>query len=244
MAPATVRIGSSGWQYRHWRGRFYPRDLPADRWLEHYAATFDTVELNNSFYRLPEADAFASWARRVPDGFLFAVKASRYLTHLKHLREPREPLGRLWSRAERLGDRLGPMLYQLPTRWRWDGERLGQFVQALPRGRRQAIEFRDASWYRPAIFALLEEGGVALCLHDMSGSATRPEPTGPFVYVRFHGASGRYRGGYSGQKLSGWADRMAEWAAEGLPVFAYFNNDAGAHAVRDAQRLREMVARR
>ena len=244
MARATVRIGCSGWQYRHWRGRFYPSDLPIDRWLEHYAATFDTVELNNSFYRLPEADAFASWARRVPDGFLFAVKASRYLTHLKRLREPRELLDRLWSRAERLGDHLGPMLYQLPTRWRWNGDRLGQFVAALPPGRRQAIEFRDASWYRPDLFALLDDGGVALCLHDMPGSATRPEPIGPFVYIRFHGATGKYRGGYSGQKLSAWADRMAEWADAGLPIFAYFNNDAGAHAVTDAQRLREMVARR
>ncbi|HEX6473837.1 MAG TPA: DUF72 domain-containing protein, partial [Candidatus Limnocylindria bacterium] len=147
MARATVRIGCSGWQYRHWRGRFYPRGVPTDRWLEHYAAIFDTVELNNSFYRLPQADTFAAWARRTPDGFLFAVKASRYLTHLKRLRDPREPLDRLWSRAERLGDRLGPMLYQLPPRWHRDLDRLERFSAALPSRRRQAIEFRDPSWY-------------------------------------------------------------------------------------------------
>jgi uncharacterized protein YecE (DUF72 family) len=240
----TIRIGCSGWQYSHWRGRFYPADLPNERWLEHYAATFETVELNNSFYRLPEADTFAAWGRRAPDGFLFAVKASRYLTHLKRLREPREPLNRLWSRAERLGEHLGPMLYQLPPRWRPDLDRLGQFVAALPAGRRQAIEFRDASWYRPEVLAILEDGNVALCFHDMHGSATRPEPLGPFVYVRFHGAIGKYRGGYSAQKLSAWATRMVDWADAGRPVFAYFNNDAGANAVRDAARLRDMIARR
>jgi uncharacterized protein YecE (DUF72 family) len=244
MARATVRIGCSGWQYRHWRGRFYPLDLPADRWLEHYAAAFDTVELNNSFYRLPEPEAFGAWRRRTPDGFLFAVKASRYLTHLKRLREPREPLDRLWSRAERLGDRLGPMLYQLPPRWHLDVSRLEQFAAALPSRRRQAIEFRDPSWYGREILALLDEHRVALCLHDMPGSATRPEPIGPFVYVRFHGATGKYRGGYSSQMLSAWATRMVDWANAGCPVYAYFNNDAGAHAVRDALRLREMVARR
>ena len=244
MARETIRIGCSGWQYRHWRGRFYPRELPTDRWLEHYAGTFDTVEPNNSFYRLPDSNAFASWARRVPEDFVFAVKASRYLTHLKRLREPHEPLNRLWTRAERLGDHLGPMLYQLPTRWNLDAERLEQFLAALPPRRRQAIEFRDRSWYRPDIMGVLDQVGVALCLHDMPGSATRPEPVGPFVYVRFHGATGKYRGGYSSQMLSAWAGRMVGWADEGRPVFAYFNNDAAAHAVRDAERLREMVARR
>ena len=244
MAGAPIRIGCSGWQYRHWRGRFYPANLPVDRWLEHYATTFDTVELNNSFYRLPEANAFAAWRRRVPDDFVFAVKASRYLTHLKRLREPREPLDRLWSRAERLGDRLGPMLYQLPPHWHADVERLTGFVAALPPRRLQAVEFREASWYRPDIFALLDGSDVALCLHDMRGSTPRPDPIGPFVYVRFHGATGRYRGCYSAQKLSAWATRIVAWAEEGRPVFAYFNNDAGACAVRDADRLREMTDRR
>jgi len=244
MARAAIRIGCSGWQYRHWRGRFYPHDLPVERWLEHYAAAFDTVELNSSFYRLPEADDFASWARRVPDRFIFAVKASRYLTHLKRLRDPRDPLDRLWSRVVRLGGHLGPMLYQLPPRWHRDVDRLEAFVAALPPRQRQAIEFRDASWYGSEVFRLLAKGGVALCLHDMPGSATRPDPVGPFVYVRFHGASGKYRGGYSAQMLSAWASRMAEWADAGSPVFGYFNNDAAAQAVRDAARLREMVERR
>jgi uncharacterized protein YecE (DUF72 family) len=244
MAPAEIRIGCSGWQYRHWRGRFYPRDLPQDRWLEHYAQTFDTVELNNTFYRLPEADAFAAWSRRVPAGFLFAVKASRYLTHLKRLREPREPLHRLWSRGQHLGDRLGPMLYQLPTGWRADRNRLAAFLAAVPARHRQAVEFRDRSWYAAEVLALLEGAKVAMCLHDMPGSASEPNPIGPFVYVRFHGSTGRYQGSYSGQRLSAWADRLVEWADASRPAYAYFNNDVAGHAVGDAQRLREMVARR
>jgi uncharacterized protein YecE (DUF72 family) len=244
MARAEIRIGCSGWQYRHWRGRFYPRDLPVERWLEHYAQSFDTVELNNSFYRLPEADAFASWRRRVPPGFLFAVKASRYLTHLKRLREPREPLERLWSRARRLDDRLGPMLYQLPPRWHLDVDRLSAFLDVVPRRRPQAIEFRDRSWYADEALRLLAKGPVALCLHDMPGSASPRQPVGSLAYVRFHGPTGRYAGAYSPQFLAAWADRLVGWAGEARPVYAYFNNDVGGHAVTDASRLREMVARR
>jgi uncharacterized protein YecE (DUF72 family) len=240
---ATVRIGTSGWEYKHWAGRFYPRDLARDRWLEHYAAEFDTVELNNSFYRLPEADQFGEWARRVSADFRFAVKASRYLTHLKRLRDPKEPLDRFWSRARRLDRRLGPVLYQLPPRWTPDHDRLAAFLGEVPR-RAQAIEFRDRRWYGDDTFGLLERADVALCLHDMAGSATEPRRIGPLVYVRFHGSGARYGGSYSSQRLSAWADRMAAWAGEGLPVWAYFNNDAAAHAVRDADRLRSFVGRR
>jgi uncharacterized protein YecE (DUF72 family) len=244
MASAQIRIGCSGWQYRHWRGRFYPRELAVDRWLEHYATTFDTVELNNSFYRLPEADAFAAWASRVPAGFLFAVKASRYLTHLKRLREPREPLDRLWTRAERLGRHLGPMLYQLPPRWHLDLDRLSAFLDEVPRRRRQAIEFRDRTWYAEAALRRIEHSPVGLCLHDMPGSASPRQPIGRLVYVRFHGPTGRYHGAYSLQHLAAWADRLVEWADGGRRVFVYFNNDVGGHAVTDAARLRELVARR
>ena len=241
---SRVRVGTSGWEYRHWAGSFYPADLPRDRWLEFYAERFDTVELNNSFYRLPEAETFAGWRRRVPDGFSFAVKASRYLTHIRRLIEPAEPLERLWSRARHLGDRLGPVLYQLPPRWRPNHERLTAFLNAIPRGEPQAIEVRDRRWYGSRLNAELEEAGVALCLHDMAGSAPRPEPVGPFVYVRFHGSGARYGGRYSSQRLTAWAARMTEWSADGCAVWAYFNNDVGGHAVRDADRLRTMLARR
>lgn len=236
-----MRIGTSGWEYDHWRGSFYPADLPKDRWLEHYAARFDTVELNGSFYRLPSAATFASWARRVPAGFRMAVKASRYLTHVRRLNQPGEPLDRLWTRAGRLGPHLGPMLYQLPPRWLPNLERLAAFLAAVPRGRDQAIEFRDRRWYRPDVLALLEEHGIALCLHDMAGSATDATPVGPFVYVRFHGAGERYGGRYPDSAVEAWADRIVGWQAEGRAVWAYFNNDVGGHAVRDAERLRAAV---
>jgi uncharacterized protein YecE (DUF72 family) len=240
MAP-RIRIGCSGWEYAHWRGDFYPADLPRHAWLDRYADLFDTVELNNSFYRLPSADAFATWAQRVPDGFAMAVKASRYLTHLKRLRDPEEPVERLWTRALRLGDHLGPMLYQLPPRWARNPDRLATFLAALPRNRDQAIEFRDPSWYAPEIYDLLTEHGIALCLHDMAGSATQREPIGPFVYVRFHGSGARYGGRYPSRTLERWADDLARWAAEGRPAWVYFNNDAGGHAPRDAVRLRDLT---
>ena len=242
MARAQIRIGCSGWQYQHWRGRFYPHDLPQERWLEFYAQRFDTVELNASFYRLPAAATFAGWARRLPPSFLMAVKASRYLTHVKRLREPGEPLERLWSHAARLGPYLGPVLYQLPPRCHRDEARFTAFLDAVPHGRTQAVEFRDASWYDESILAILRRSGVALCLHDMTGSATIPRPVGPVAYVRFHGAGRRYGGGYAPELLELWAGRLAEWSAAGLPCFAYFNNDLDGHAVRDADRLRTLVA--
>ena len=236
-------IGTSGFEYAHWRDDFYA-GVSRSRWLEHYAEEFDTVELNATFYRLPAADAFDRWARRVPDTFRFAVKASRYLTHMKRLREPEEPIDRLWTRAARLRERFGPVLYQLPPRWKPNVDRLDAFLRAIPSAHPQAVEIRDERWYRPDVTNLLRRAGVALCLHDMPGSATDSEPVGGFVYLRFHGAGERYGGRYPSQRLSAWAARIAEWVGAGLPVWVYFNNDIGGHAVRDAARLREMVARR
>ena len=239
---AQIRIGTSGWEYPHWVGDFYPRDLPRERRLEFYAERFDTVELNNSFYRLPDGDVFERWSGRVPDRFTFAVKASRYLTHVRRLREPAEPIERLWTRARRLGRRLGPVLYQLPPRWRPNRERLAAFLAAIPTGHPQAIEFRDRRWYGPWLTEMLDGADVGLCVHDMPGSAPKPEPIGRTVYVRFHGAGERYGGTYSPQLLGAWARRVHEWSQD-RPVWAYFNNDIGGHAVRDAERLRSYVAR-
>lgn len=236
-----IRIGCSGWQYRHWRGDFYPAELPTADWLEFYARKFDTVELNNSFYRLPSADAFAAWGRRVPAGFCFAVKASRYLTHLRKLREPAEPLSLLWTRATRLGPHLGPMLYQLPPHWKRNLDRLSAFLDTAPKGRAQAIEFRDASWYDPAVYDLLRAHHAALCLHDMPGSASPTEPVGPFVYLRMHGSGARYGGRYPDDALRTWAERLHGWSEDGRGCWVYFNNDIGGHAPRDAVRLRKML---
>ena len=242
MSPrGQARIGCSGWQYKHWRGTFYPADLPQSRWFEHYASIFDTVEINNSFYRLPERGTFASWAARAPMRFEFAVKASRFLTHMKKLKDPEEPIDRLFSRMRGLGRRLGPVLYQLPPGWKADIERFRDFLQALPRSARHVVEFREPSWYGREIRELMERYRVALCLHDMPGSATGHERVGPFVYVRFHGAIGKYGGSYSDDRLRRWADWLNVQRAAGWDVYAYFNNDVGGHAPRNALTLRRMM---
>ncbi len=238
-----VRIGCSGWQYRHWKGAFYPADLPQGRWLEYYASRFDTVEVNNSFYNLPDASIFAAWKHRVPPDFRYAVKGSRFLTHMKKLKDPEEPLERLFSRATKLGRKLGPMLYQLPPRWKADLDRLRTFLAALPRRRRHVIEFRDSSWYTRDVFDLLQRHRVALCLHDMPGSATGRLQIGPFVYVRFHGTDGSYgaHGEYRDATLLEWAEWLATQHHDGRDAYVYFNNDIHAHAPRDADRLRAFL---
>lgn len=235
------RIGCSGWQYKHWRGDFYPADIPSTRWFEYYAARFDTVEINNTFYRLPEAGTFARWAERAPSRFLFAIKASRFLTHMKKLKDPDEPVSRLFERMRPLGRHLGPVLYQLPPGWKLDSGRLEHFLQALPKGIRHVMEFREPSWYADSVSALLERHGVARCLHDMKGSATGMERVGPFVYVRFHGASGTYSGTYPPERLRRWAEWLSEQRRAGCAIYAYFNNDVGGHAPRDAVTLRRFL---
>ena len=241
MGRGRARIGCSGWEYKHWRGNFYPADLPRTRWFEHYASTFDTVEINNSFYRLPERATFAAWRRRAPAGFEFAVKASRFLTHMKKLKDPEEPIDRLFTRMRALGRHLGPVLYQLPPGWKVNVDRFRHFVHVLPRRVRHVVEFRDPSWYDRQICDLIEERGMTLCLHDMPGSATARRPVGPFVYVRFHGATSKYGGGYPDERLRDWANWLNARRDEGCDVYAYFNNDVGGHAPRDAMTLRRAL---
>jgi uncharacterized protein YecE (DUF72 family) len=241
MARGRARVGCSGWQYKHWRSSFYPADLPLARWFEYYAEKFDTVEINNTFYRLPERATFASWTRRAPAGFEFAVKASRFLTHMKKLKDPEEPLDRLFTRMRPLGSHLGPVLYQLPPGWKADVPRFKHFLSALPRPVRHVVEFRDPSWYDDEVLTLMEQHHVSLCLHDMAGSATGRHQIGPFVYVRFHGATAKYGGSYTEDRLRGWADWLNIQRAAGRDVYAYFNNDIGGHAPRDAATLRRLL---
>jgi uncharacterized protein YecE (DUF72 family) len=234
-------VGCSGWEYQHWRGDFYPAGLPRTRWFEHYASVFDTVEINNTFYRLPEESTFAAWAARAPAGFTYAVKASRFLTHMKKLKDPEEPLDRLFSRMRPLGRHRGPVLYQLPPGWKLDRGRLERFLQVLPKRIRHVLEFRDSSWYDDNVLELLERCGVSLCLHDMPGSATGQQRVGPIVYVRYHGASGQYSGEYSQERLESWAAWLQTARAAGADVYAYFNNDVGGHAPRNAIMLRRLM---
>lgn len=241
MNPTAARVGCSGWLYKHWRSTFYPTELPVSRWFEYYTSQFDTVEINNTFYCLPEASTFGAWRKRAPPGFLYAVKASRFLTHMKKLKEPVEPLHRLLSRARRLQRTFGPVLYQLPPRWKVNLERLTTFVRALPKRRQHVIEFRDPSWYCDDVFTLLDRAGVTLCLHDMAGSRTGKMLIGPLVYVRFHGPH-KYSGRYEDRVLDDWAEWLAMQGRHGRQVFAYFNNDEGGQAPHDAIRLRSAIA--
>jgi len=233
-----AHIGTSGWQYADWRGRFYPEDVPQREWLEYYAGRFETVEVNNSFYRLPERDTFRAWRDRTPEGFIVTVKASRFITHLKRLKDPEEPVELLWERATGLGDRLGPVLFQLPPRFPVDVPRLKELVAVLPERLRAAFEFRDPSWYTRDVFDLIDGRGAALVWpHRPRDRMTLPA-LGGWVYVRFH--QGSMRGpDYRRDTLRRWASRIA--AADADEAFVYFNNDQGGAAIRDARTMRELL---
>lgn len=235
-------IGTSGWVYRHWMGVFYPPRLPGNQQLSFYARHFSTVEVNFSFYRLPERSVFESWRAQTPDGFLFAVKGSRYLTHLKKLRDPDEPLSRLMERARGLEEKLGPILFQFPPTWPLDAERLRQFLQALRpyTPQRYAFEFRHQSWLAPQVYELLAQAGAALCLPVHPQVPLDLRLTAPWTYVRMHG--GQWSVGYSDDELAAWAGRIRSFQEKGADVYVYFNNDPEGHAVRDAQRLRQLLA--
>jgi uncharacterized protein YecE (DUF72 family) len=241
-------IGTSGYVYPHWRGRFYPPGLAARHWLSFYTRHFDTVELNNPFYRLPSRAAFQGWRDSVDADFVFAVKASRYLTHLKRLKAARAPLDRLLRRVRPLQATLGPVLFQLPPNFHADAARLRGFLGVLARqrhvaGLRAVLEVRHASWLGAETIDLLGKAGVALCLHDMRGQAVTGPITADFVYVRRHGTSRRYGGSYPDARLKSDAAEIRAWLADGRDVYVYFNNDGGGAAVRNALRLRQLLRR-
>jgi uncharacterized protein YecE (DUF72 family) len=229
-----LRVGTSGWQYRHWRDRFYPRGLPPDRWLAHYAARLATVESNNAFYRLPEGRTFSAWAARTPDDFDMAVKASRYLTHIKRLTDPAEPVERFMSRARRLGAKLGPVLLQLPPTLRADPGRLESALERFPSGVRVAVEFRHQSWFRADVRRLLERRGVALCLADRRGPVAPLWRTADWTYLRFHEGRASPRPCYGRAALASWVQRLVEGWGRSPTGWVYFNNDPFACALRDA----------
>jgi uncharacterized protein YecE (DUF72 family) len=238
---AEVRIGCSGWVYKHWRGLFYPEGLPQRLWFERYAEEFDTVEINNSFYRLPPASTFDKWRKQAPPGFCYAVKANRFLTQAKKLKDCEEPLQRMMAAARHLGDRLGPMLYQLPPKMGLNLDRLESFLKILPKDVTSVFEFRNTGWYVPETYDLLERYGASFCVHDMPGSASERVATGAIAYVRFHGGEGKYWGRYSDEGLLWWADWIVEQARSGRSAWCYFNNDIGGHAIEDARTLKSMI---
>jgi uncharacterized protein YecE (DUF72 family) len=239
----VIWVGTSGWQYRDWRGTFYPERLPQRRWLEFYVTQFPTVEVNNTFYSLPKESTFEKWRTETPPGFVVTVKASRYITHIRRLRDAADSVELFWSRARLLGDKLGPVLFQLPPKFRADVDLLRGFLALLPAEIRAAFEFRDSSWEAPQVYEALDGAGAAWVIPDRPGWRVPDVVTGGWSYVRFHqGGHGPLGSDYSRDKLRRWADRIA-----GLPardVWVYFNNDQGGAAVRDAAAFTDLVAER
>jgi len=234
---ARIRVGTSGYVYKHWRNLLY-EGVPASEWLERYAQVFDTVELNATFYRLPSASMVDGWRERTPRGFLFACKGSRYITHMKRLKDPGPGLQRYFELVLRLGSKLGPILWQLPPQMnRPDLARLDDFLAIVPQQLRHAVEFRSSAWYTDEVCGVLDRHGAAFCEHDL---VDRPPPahTGGFRYVRFHGATGKYRGRYGRTALRKWARDLK---AYGRDAYVYFNNDTHGHAVQDALDLSELL---
>jgi uncharacterized protein YecE (DUF72 family) len=242
-AELTLYVGTSGWQYRDWRGAFYPPKLAQKAWLEFYAERFQTVEVNNTFYNLPEASVFEAWARRTPDDFVVTVKMSRFLTHLKRLLEPEEPVERFFDRASKLGRKLGPVLLQLPPGFEADPPRLDHALEVLPEDVLIAVEFRHRSWYTEEVRSVLERHGAALCWADRRRPLDPPWRTAPFGFVRFHEGRSKPRPCYGHDALETWVERIASSFAPGEDVFAYFNNDHRCCAVRDAAEFARTAAR-
>ena len=243
MALQPVRIGCSGWNYADWRGRVYPPGCPPRRWLAHYATLFDTVEVNSTFYRLARPAAVARWVEETPPDFAFAVKASRYLTHVKRLTDMEQGVERLYAGIAPLVEsgKLGPVLWQLPANFRRDDDRLASALERLPPGR-HCFEFRHASWFTSEVFGLLHTFGVALVLGDDPRRPLPPhELTADWTFLRFHHGHRGRRGNYSETELRAWAERIAAMRRT-VEVHAYFNNDWEAFAVRNAQRLKRLLA--
>jgi len=241
MAKGKLFIGTSGYSYDHWKGVFYPTDIPSSKWLEHYIKHFSTVELNNTFYRLPKPEAFKSWGKRVPAKFIYAVKASRFITHIKRLNDCRQPLKLFLSRAKFLGKKLGPILYQLPPKWKCNVERLESFVKLLPKGGIYVFEFRDPSWFNDEVYSILKKNKLSFCVYSMPGGECPHVVTSKVVYIRMHGGSVLYGSNYSEKELKDIASKIRVHLKNGLDVYIYFNNDARGYAVRNAKKLKRLL---
>jgi uncharacterized protein YecE (DUF72 family) len=240
---AEIRIGTSGFHYKHWRGTFYPEKMPVKDWLSYYIEHFDTVELNNTFYRLPTFEAMNSWRKNTPENFLFAVKGSRFITHNLKLARPVNAINNILPRAETLGKKLGPILWQLPPSWRVNTERLEEFLEALPRFHKYVFELREQSWLNSDVYSLLERYNAAFCIYEIAGFTTPILTTADFVYIRLHGPdSKKYQGSYESKVLRAWARRIENWFDVSKSVYVYFDNDQAGYAAHNALALRKMLS--
>lgn len=232
-----IYIGTSGWHYDHWKGAFYPMDLSSKKYLDYYIKYFTSVEINRTFYSLPKKEVFKNYAKKVPDDFIFSVKASRFITHVKKLKDPKNSLKRLFSSIDGLGKHLGPILFQLPPDWKLNLERFTGFLKALPKGYRYAFEFRDSSWWVKEVFDLLAKYNSAFCIYDLEGVTTPLIEVADFVYIRLHGPKEAYSGEYSTASLKKWKTYLKKVSKEGKDAYLYFNNDQAGYAAINALEL-------
>lgn len=237
MKKGKIHIGTSGWHYKHWKGNFYPVDIKDHEQLKEYIKTFETVELNNSFYHLPAEETFRQWAAAVTDGFIFSVKASRYITHMKKLKDTLPAVEILLQHADKLKDKLGPVIFQLPPGWKVNAERLSDFLKRLPKGYRYTFEFRNQTWFTEEIYESLRKHNIALCIYELDHYQSPILVTADFVYVRLHGPEGKYQGSYTQEQLDHWAAYCRQWSKEGKDVFIYFDNDQEGYAAFNAKIL-------
>lgn len=238
---ADVRIGTSGYHYKSWVGHYYPPGTKAASMLGHYVQDFDTVELNNTFYRLPEEETFDAWRKAVPPGFVYAVKGSRFLTHMIKLKEPEPGLMNFMPRALRLGEALGPFLWQLPPHWKINVERLNMFLELMPEGTRHAFELRNETWLHEEVFSILQKYNAAFCIYELAGYETPLRITADWTYVRLHGPTrNKYQGSYDRSGLLRWKRQIEQWKKELRSVYVYFDNDDSAYAVGNALTLKNM----
>jgi uncharacterized protein YecE (DUF72 family) len=237
-----IHIGTSGWHYNHWLGPFYPEHTAKSDFLTFYQQHFHTVEINNSFYHLPAEKTMSDWRDSAPQGFIFAVKGSRYITHMIKLKNPEKSIKKLFDRVAILENHLGPILFQLPPHWHFNPERLQEFLQTLPTGYRCAFEFRDQSWHTQEAYDLLADHDAAFCIYEFGGVLSPRQVTAPFVYIRLHGPSGPYQGKYDIKTLTNWAEAISTWVSQKKDVYCYFDNDQAGYAAQNAMALNQMLA--
>ena len=241
---AEIRIGTSGYHYKDWVGRYYPSDIKPAGMLEHYARDFDNVELNNTFYQLPTESTFDAWKKSTPPGFLFSVKGSRFITHMIKLKDAERGLTNFMPRAERLGRKLGPILWQLPPGWKVNVERLEEFLSLLPRKHRYTFELRNETWMNAEVYDVLRRHNAAFCIYELAGYQSPLEITADWTYIRLHGPTHfKYQGSYSDAQLAEWAERIRGWSRKMKAIYVYFDNDDSAYAVYNAMTLRKMLGR-
>jgi uncharacterized protein YecE (DUF72 family) len=236
----SIHIGTSGWSYKHWRNTFYPEELKVKDQFSYYLKLFDTVEINNTFYRLPNEETFYKWKENVPDDFIYVIKANRYITHLKRLRDPADSLARMLQRVSILDEKLGVILFQLPPTLKANQEVFEIFLEHLPKTYRYAFEFRNSDWYRDEIYELLKRHNCAFCIYELAGHQSPVKVTANFVYLRLHGPGSKYQGNYSDETLTGWANICKKWLKD-YDVFVYFDNDEHGYAAFNALKLKSLM---